>query len=86
MNERLESKLRHSVPDFAYVPDGIFARKNNALDSQAVHDGGTRCIVNSHLSGAVDLEARINFLDQADDPDVLYNRRVDASIDCLAKK
>src|SRR5512147_1515031 len=39
-----------------------------------------------HLRRAVNLEPGVHALNQADDPDVLYDRRVDSAIDSFAQK
>lgn len=42
--------------------------------------------MHGHLRGTVDLESRIDLLDEPDNPDVLYNGCVDPAIDRLAQK
>ena len=43
-------------------------------------------VVHRHLRRPVNLEAGIDALDEADESDVLHDRRVDAAIDCLAEQ
>ena len=86
MNEGLESELRDRISNFADVVERIFPRKNYAVDSDLLHHSRAGPVVHRHLRRAVDLEAGVNLLNQANESDVLHDRGVDAAVNRLSQK
>ena len=80
MHEGLETELRDGGANGADVVEGVLAREDDPLDPKFRHDARAALVVHGHLGGAVDLEARVDALDQADDADVLDDRGVDAEV------
>ncbi len=51
------------------------------MHAEFMHHGRSARVVHRHLGGPVDLKAGIHVLNQAHEPDVLYDGSVDAAID-----
>ena len=86
VDERLEAKLGHRAADGPDVVERVLAGEHDPLDPEPLHDEGTADIVHRHLGGAVDLELRVDALDEPDQADVLDDGCVDAAIDRLAQE
>ena len=85
MYERFEAQIRHRGMDCADVVKCVLAGQHHTLDTKPLHDEGARLVVHRHLRGAMDLERRIDALDQPDHADVLHDRRVDAPVDAFTE-
>ena len=86
VNERLEAQLRHGGLDGTDVRERVLAREDDALDPELAHDARATYVVDGHLRGAVNLEAGIDDLDQADEADILHDGGVDAAVDRFTKE
>ena len=85
MYERLEAQVRHCRMDRTDVVQRVLAGQHHTLDTKPLHDEGARLVVHRHLRGTMDLERRIDALDQPDHADVLHDRRVDAPVDAFTE-
>jgi hypothetical protein len=86
VDEGLEPQVRHGGADGANVVEGVLAREHDTLDTEGLHDARAALVVHGHLRRAVDLETRIDPLDQTYEPDVLHDCGVDAAVDRFAEK
>ena len=86
MNECLEPELGHGGLDGANILECVLAGEHDALDAELPHHACAARVVHGHLRRPVDLETRVDLLNEAHEPDVLHDGRVNALVDCLAKK
>ena len=85
MDERLETERRHGGANAPDVVQRVLAREDHARDAEPLHHARAGPVVDGHLRGPVDLERRIHTLDEADQPDILDDRGIDAAVDALAE-
>jgi hypothetical protein len=86
VDEGLEAELRHDMLNGADVIEGVFASKHHSLHAKISKDCCRSGVVYGHLSGAVNLEARVQQPNQSNQPNVLHNHGVDATINRFTKK
>ena len=85
VHEGFEAEPGYGRADRADVVERVLACEHHALDAQLLQEHRAARVVDRHLRGAVDLEAGIDALDEANEPDVLNDGRVDAAIDAGAE-
>jgi hypothetical protein len=72
--------------DRAHVVDRVLAGEHHALDAEPPHHARAALVVHRHLGGAVDLERRVDAADEAHEPHVLHDHRVDPAVHRLAEE
>ena len=63
-----------------YPRECVLARQHDPRDADLLHQARARGVVHGELRRAVDLEARIDPLDEANRAEVLHQHRIDAAI------
>jgi hypothetical protein len=86
VHESLQPDFRRSFADRADVVERVFAREDDSLDPELVHQPRPRRVVHRHLRGPVDLELRVHPTDELHESDVLDDGSVDAMIDRVAEQ
>ena len=85
MHERFETDFRHFGANVTNVLDRVLASEYDSVDAEPLHHGGAAGIVHRELGGAVNLELRVDGLDQPNEPDILHDGRVDPAINAFTK-
>ena len=85
MHEGLEPELGDRGPDRPDIRERVLARQHHAGDAHLAHQPGPGFVVHRELRRAVDLEARVDLLDEANRAHVLHQRGVDPAVDALAQ-
>ena len=85
MDKGFQPQRGHRSADATDVFQGVLARQHHTINPESLHDIRATGIVHRHLGAAVNLKLRIDLLDEANDAQILHDRRVDAAIHTLAQ-